>query len=544
MAVSTISGVSSGIDWQATIDSLMQIERRRVTLLENRQTNQQQRLDAWRTLNTRLQAFQTKADQLSGLEGLLAFRAQSGNDSAVRVEADSAAAEGSYRILVDALATGSRIVHQGWADSNSTAVNSSGADQVFAYTYGSGAGQQTVELAVPDGTTLAGLRELINNDAANPGLRASLLNDGSGSATAWHLVLSATETGADREIAVDDGLTTLAGFDSASISDSQLGQNARFRIDGYPAGDWLESASNTVSGVLEGLTLTLLTASGSETLVTVSRDDTEIKSRITDFVEGYNDIVSQINLYSAYDAERRQLGLLFGDANLSRIESELARLTNRPMGGLPDGASLTMLAQAGITSGDKGLLSIDSERLDEIIEGDLAGLGQLFAFSSSTSDSHLSFFTRTREVAAGDYEVVAAYGADGSLLSATINGEAAGIDGSFIVGAQGTAAEGLRLLFADPGDGGGSVTATVRLGLGVAAAAAQLLGTITDGEDGLVQYQTGRIEESIDSFGRQIELQEARLEAVRQNLQRQFLTMESAIARLQAQAGALSSLTS
>lgn len=537
----SVSGVSSGIDWRSTIDSLMQIERRRVTLLENRQSSQQQKLDAWRTLNSSLLALQAKAEEFSTSEGLLSYKGESTDTSVLRVEAGSQAAEGTWGVLVDSLASSSRMVHGGWADSNTTTVNASGSEQVFAYSYGSGDDLQTVEVAVAGGTTLAGLRDLINSDQDNPGVRATILNDGSGSATAYHLVLTTTETGATSALAVDDGATTLSGFDSASIEQNQVGQNARFRIDGYPDGAWLESASNSVSDVLEGVTLTLLQVSepDTETRVTVSRDLTEVKSRVNQFVNAYNDVLSKINLYGSYDAENEQLGLLFGDANLGRVERELSRLTNRPMSGLPETAEFTLLSQVGVTSGEGGLLKIDTDKLDTALEENFADVGRLFAFSESSTSGALEFFTRTARVPAGDYAVVADYDAAGTLLSATINGEAASIEGRFIVAPEGSFAAGLRLLFNAPGGGAGSLNATVRLGLGVAAAAAQSLDAITDTDGGLVQYRTDNLEEGIGNLQEQIDDMEARLVSVRDNYERQYLAMETTLSRLQSQASAL-----
>lgn len=539
----TISGVSSGIDWRSTIDSLMQIERRKVTLLENRQSSQQQKLDAWRTLNSSLLALQSKSDEFATSEGLLAYKGESTDTSVLRVEASANAAEGTYGILVDTLASSSRVVHGGWADSNNTAVNSSGADQVFAFTYGTGDDQESISINIPDGTTLAGLKDLINRADDNPGLRATILNDGSGSATAYHLVMTTAETGAQTALAIDDGLTTLGGFDSASIVQNTVGQNARFRIDGYPAGSWLESASNSVSDALDGVTLTLLKVSepDEETRVNVSRDLTEVKARINQFVGAYNDVLSKINLYSAYDSENESLGLLFGDSNLTRVERELSRLSNRPMVGLPDTVEFTLLSQIGITTGEGGLLKVDSDKLDAALEENFADVGRLFAFTESTTNASVEFFTRTARVPAGDYAVAADYDASGALLSATIDGEPAGIEGRFIVGAEGTAAEGLRMLFTKPTGGAGSLSATVRLGLGVAAAAAQAMSAITDTEDGIVHYQTDRLDEGIASLQEQIDDMETRLLSVRANYERQYLAMESTLSRLQAQSQSLSS---
>jgi len=92
-------------------------------------------------------------------------------------------------------------------DTFSQTINASGSDKVFAFQYDS---EAAVEITVQTGTTLSGLRDLIN--AADAGVRASILNDGGSGSGAQHLVLSGEETGSDYTITLNPGsATTLDG---------------------------------------------------------------------------------------------------------------------------------------------------------------------------------------------------------------------------------------------------------------------------------------------------------------------------------------------
>jgi flagellar hook-associated protein 2 len=544
-ATTSISGLSSGIDWQATVDALMQIERRRVTLLENRQSLQESRLGAWRNINTELLAFQTLSESLESADDFLAWTATSSDSDLLTVTAGSEAQEGSWGVTVNQLATSTKMIHGGVADSNTTAVNSSGSTQTFAFQYGTGAEAVDVSVSVADGSTLAELRDLINNHADNDGVRATLLNDGSDSATAWHLVLTSLETGADSLITIDDALTTLgtgSEFDQAAFPDGQVGVNAQIRVDGYPSASWIESSSNAIENVISGLTLNLLgTTAGSELQITTDRDEATVRGRIESFVQAYNDVMELVDGYGQYDVETEAMGLLFGDGALSQLERDLSRLTNRNFTGLSGSAVFSSLPEIGIRTTTGGKLEIDSDDLDDALQNNFEALTAVFTFSASTTDSNISFFTRTASVPPGDYAVELAYDAAGALTSALVNGLNADIQGDYVVLPSGSDAEGLRLRFQDPGDGPGTLNATVTLGYGAAAEAVKSLDSLVDSDTGLVQYQTDRLDDSVSSLDEQIEDMERRLEITRATMERQFIAMETLMSQLQGQSSYLTS---
>jgi len=546
-SITTISGVATGIDWQETVDALMRIEQRKVTLLENRRSTQNNRLGAWRTLNTRLLAMKTAMDQLEESASFLKNSASVGNSAVLGATADSSAQPGVHSVLVDQLAAGARMVHQGWPDANTTAVNSSGSDQVFAYTFGSGAEAVTRSLTVSDGATLQDLRDLINEDPDNPGVRATLLDDGSGGATAWHLVLTGTQTGAQAQLAIDDALTTLgdgSSFDSTALAENRAAVNARFRVDGYPPAGWLESSGNTVENVLEGVTLTLKAQSaGEEVQVSVARDTDGVVAQIQGFVDSYNALAGQINTFTSYDSTTNTLGILLGDSGVNQLERELASLVSRPLQGLDPDNEYRILSQVGLKTGEGGLLSLDTEALREALDTHPDDVAELFTFSTRTSDSVLSFFTRTATSPAGEPLVEASWDASGVLLSATVDGEAATVENNLITASADGPWAGLRFLFRYPGSGAGSRSAQIGLSHGIAAALTRTLTRLTDETGGLVQYQTVRLESTVERLDRDIENMEARLATKREMLEKQFITMESAISRMQGQSTAISSLS-
>ena len=541
MSTSSVSGLTSGIDWQSTIDSLMEIEGNKVTLLENRQAKEQEALNAWRQINTKLLSLESASAELTDLDDLLAYRSASSDEDIVGATANAGSVEGTYSIEVNRLATASRATHGGWADLNTTAVNSSGSTQQFVYTYGTGEDQETITLNVANGATLAELKQLINNDSDNPGVRATIINDGSGEDTAYHLVLTSTSTGSSSEIVIESE-TTLDGFDESGFSQITAGQNAQIRVDGYPPTGWIESDSNEVSDVLEGVTLELNdTSNGDIVQISITRDNATVKERIQGWVDAYNEVLSLIDTYDSYDLENEKAGALFGDSGTRSLKNRLLRSATRPIEGLSEGFQFSSLSEVGISLGESGTLEIDSSKLDDVLAESFEDFGQLFTLTSSSNNEALSYFSHNDRTAGGEYAVDLTYDAEGNITAASIDGTAATIDGSFIIGADDTNAEGLRLYFKHPGDEG-TINVLVNLGLGIAPLHESLSSRLTDDEEGTVQFQVERLEESISNFDDQIEDMERRLEATRAALEQQYISMETTLATLQSQADYLSQL--
>ena len=81
-------------------------------------------------------------------------------------------------------------VHAGFSDEDTTAITST--DGTFSYSF---AGNTIPALQISSGATLKDLKDAINSDSNNPGVEASIINDGTGNANAFHLVLTSKKSG-------------------------------------------------------------------------------------------------------------------------------------------------------------------------------------------------------------------------------------------------------------------------------------------------------------------------------------------------------------
>ena len=63
-STSVISGLATGIDWKTIIDQLITVDRKKVNVLSDNQTKYKGRLDAWKSIASKLSGIQTSAASL------------------------------------------------------------------------------------------------------------------------------------------------------------------------------------------------------------------------------------------------------------------------------------------------------------------------------------------------------------------------------------------------------------------------------------------------------------------------------------------------
>jgi len=206
MSLSTnlVSGLASGFDWRSMIDQLMEVEHKKVDLVENQKTEYEDKLSEWQSFNTKLLSLKTVAADLSNTEDFDVYTSDmTSNSSTVEgsdllsVSATSLASKGSYTITVSSLATAQKL-SSGSFSSFSEALGASYAGDILI---------NGVAVSITDTDSLADIRNKINNANAGTdptGVTASIVSYG---ANDYRLLLTSDTTG-------DDGI----GLQNASAS--------------------------------------------------------------------------------------------------------------------------------------------------------------------------------------------------------------------------------------------------------------------------------------------------------------------------------------
>ena len=378
------AGIGSGLDVNSIVTQLMAIERAPLKRMQSDQKDIQNKLSTYGKLQGMVSTMRDAALKLTKPDTWGAVTASSSDASVVAATAGTSATAANYSLTVQQLAASQSIASTAWPATAS--VVGSGTLRIELGSWGAG---QTTFAANPDKTavdvtisptdTLAQVRDKIN--AAKAGVMATVVNDASGS----RLVMSSTDSGAKNAFRVSAtdtdgnngdaaGLSALT-FDPSSalnsMAQTQAATNALATVNGLS----ISSASNTLSTVLEGVTLTLNKISVSPINVNIVSDTTSIQKSITDFASAYNSLNGYLAEQTKYDAGTKTAGLLQGDSGTNALRSMMRQI----IGGTGTAVgSFTRLAQVGLQPQGDGSLLVDSAKLTAAT-ANLTDLKTLFA---------------------------------------------------------------------------------------------------------------------------------------------------------------------
>lgn len=353
MSSVSFTGLATGLDTASIVAQLVELRRRPVYRLENRRVDFQNQLSALSSLKAKLVALQEAAAGLDTLGEFTALAATSTHENILTATAGPTASPGVFEIIVESLATARKDISQGYA---------SPGDVIGGGTVWFTIGGNTIPLAVPAGTTLAGFKDLINSNVE--GVSAAVINDGSGGNSHFLVLRGDTEGSSGDFQVVSSGLS---GGVAPVWTNTQAAADAHLIVDDIP----VVADSNQPDGVISGLTLNLLQAEpGTTVRLSVDMDGQQVTESVKALVDAYNDLFSFIQEQSAPEGD------LHGHPALRSAANRVANLFNTPLvGGL---GSLSMLWEVGITTGENRQLLWDEEKFQEALENNFAGVRDLF----------------------------------------------------------------------------------------------------------------------------------------------------------------------
>ncbi|MBS64210.1 flagellar filament capping protein FliD [Salinisphaera sp.] len=378
MAITSSLGIGSGLDLSSLLDGLRSSEQQRLVPLQRQASSYNTKLSAYGTLQSSLANFQTAAEAL-GKASLYEGVKTTTDSDAFKAVANEKADPGSYSIEVQQLARSQSLVSAGQAGVD----DKIGSGGKITLSLGDGAGNvsETVDIDLADAdSSLSGIRDAIN--AADIGVNASIVNDGSG--TPYRLVLSSNTTGTASQISVSvaenngDGSTPLGdllNYDSTAgsgaMNQTVAARDAKLSVNGIE----IVSQTNRVEEAIEGVTLTLSKTTSEPQSLTATRDTDSVKAALDRFVKAYNSVNTLSDKLTAFDSEKEISGVLLGDSTARTAETRVRGALNTAI----SGGAFSSLAEIGVSLQRDGTMKIDDEKLDKALANNLADVGQLLA---------------------------------------------------------------------------------------------------------------------------------------------------------------------
>jgi flagellar hook-associated protein 2 len=412
------TGLASGLDTTSIINSLTALDSQYIQQLTQNQTTLQTQQSTFNDISSKLQALQTAVEALTNsVSGPFdSHTVTSSNPSAVTAAASSTAVAGQYTFTVGALANANQIASQGFSSPSDTIKQGTLTLQV---------GSSAAVTVTIDSTnnTVQGLANAIN--AAGGNVSAAVINDGS--STPYRLLLTSGSTGAANDIQVTNNLTsgTGAAIDPTNTT-VQAGTDAQVTIGSGSGAITIHSASNTVDGVIPGVTLNLLQANPSQPItLTVANDSTGATTAVQSFVTAYNAVIDDINQNDSYDPTSKTAGDLLGNFTVENLSQSLAGIVTQTIGSV--NPQLNNLTDIGLSFNDTGDLQFDSSQLQKVLNGQVPGVGAsdvkaLFALAGKSTNTGISFVlggANTKPSGSTPYQVQATQAATQGSITAT-----------------------------------------------------------------------------------------------------------------------------
>jgi flagellar hook-associated protein 2 len=164
------------------------------------------------------------------------------------------------------------------------------------------------------------------------------------------------------------------------FTDAVDGQDASLTVDGIP----IDSASNTVTGVIPGVTLTLSGQSSAPVTIGITPDLTPVASDINNFVSSWNTLIQAVNSGIQYNSSTGTAGTLEGDTSADFVQQELLSSLATGMSG---NNGVVNLESIGISLQDDGTLSVDSTTLNNALQNNFSAVQNLFQSTSGVGQA-------------------------------------------------------------------------------------------------------------------------------------------------------------
>ncbi len=305
-----LSGLMSGLDTDSLIQELVAARRTKVDTAVKAQTKLEWKQDAWKSLNTKLKNLQSK--YVSNMRFASSYSKKTtkvSNSSAVSVITGENAVNGVQELEVNKLAktaylTGAAVTGTDGKVTAETKLKDLGIAAGSEINLKVG-GENKEPIQITEETTISD----VLNALKEAGLNANF------DATNQRFFISAKESGAANDFTITSDDNTLKALGLASKTKEELkaldvSERAKYatKINGQNAEITLNGAtftSNTNIFQINGLTFTALSETKGESVTITTQDDVDgIYDMVKNFLKEYNSIINEMDkLYNADSAK-------------------------------------------------------------------------------------------------------------------------------------------------------------------------------------------------------------------------------------------------
>jgi flagellar hook-associated protein 2 len=154
----------------------------------------------------------------------------------------------------------------------------------------------------------------------------------------------------------------------------QSAANARFEVNGLE----VIRSSNTVTDVIDGVTLDLFTSTAGAARIDLNRDTAGIKDNIKGLVAAYNDFEETLKILGDRSSEVEDFGgVLAGESLLQSVRSQVrAMITSTST---TPGTTIKAARDVGLSIDRFGKLTLDESKLDTALQNNFGEVSIMFS---------------------------------------------------------------------------------------------------------------------------------------------------------------------
>ena len=417
MATVTSLGIGSGVDINGLVTQLVEAEKELPSLrLDTREAELQAQLSSYGLLKGAMSSFSSSISSLRFASTVSGIKADISDPDVLSASVSITADEGSHSIEVVNLAQSHVLATSDAYEDETTSIGTGTLSFTFGKTtydndgnyvsFEANEDKVTQDIEITDGS-LTGIMEAVNE--AGIGVTASIVNIGS---DGYKLLFASDDLGANNslEITVTDdetdnvddvGLSQLAYNASASNMDETVAaQDAEVKYNGLT----VFRETNYVDDLVKGLGITLKSVSDGQPLtVDIVKDTNELKGKVQEFINAYNDLNVTITSQAGYDTSTNTGGVLLGDTIVRSMTTQMRQIMGDVVT-LGDNRTVS-LATVGITTLENGNLALDEAKFEEVAEEDPKIVANLLAMSGNAQGENLTYVGMSSRTVAGTYRV-------------------------------------------------------------------------------------------------------------------------------------------
>lgn len=345
----SIDGLISGMNTKEVVAALVAAESQPQVLLQRRATSTQQLITALQSLNTKVASLAENAAKVATADSWQAVEASSSSES-VTATVGAGAQVGSVDFEVRALAAGQVSIFD---------PAELGEDGVLTIAAGGGEGVTIAPASSHPEDIVAAI-----NRAEGLGVRATLVRVSGGETPEYRVQLTSA-TGSENAFEVHAGSGTGGTLVTGSADAVTAAADAEIVLwAGTSAERTLTSSSNTFTGLMTGVDVTVSKVSSDPVTIEVTQDTDAQKKLVTDLVSAMGVVLSDIASRTATTTDTDDDGnpvvtggLFSGDSAIRMLRTQLQEAFTRPVNGESPATVL------GISISRTGEIEIDEDVL-------------------------------------------------------------------------------------------------------------------------------------------------------------------------------------